>query len=101
MIAAAVSLSTDPRLFPQVRSFGRHRDRATDVELVFAGQDPRGVFRGAYDPAVPGRIRWSVTPELDLSSVSAVGISGSNGYLRVSSFAESTVSGGRVVPSQT
>ena len=73
---------------PQVRSFGRHRDRATGVDLVFAGQDPRGVFGGAYDPAIPGRIRWSVTPELDLSSVSAAGISGSNGYLRVSSFAE-------------
>jgi hypothetical protein len=40
------------------------------------------VFSGAYDPAVAGRIRWSVTPELDLSSVSAAGISG-NGYLRV------------------
>jgi hypothetical protein len=48
-----------------------------------AGRNPRGVFSGAYDPAVAGRIRWSVTPELDLSSVSAAGISGSNGYLRV------------------
>jgi hypothetical protein len=77
-----------PGFLPQVRSFGRHRDHATGVDLVFAGQDPRGVFSGAYDPAVAGRIRWSVTPELDLSSVSAAGISGSNGYLRVSSFAE-------------
>jgi hypothetical protein len=76
-----------PGFLPQVRSFGRHRDHATGVDLVFAGQDPRGVFSGAYDPAVAGRIRWSVTPELDLSSVSAAGISGSNGYLRVSSMA--------------
>jgi hypothetical protein len=29
-----------------------------------------------------------VTPELDLPTVSAAGISGSNGYLRISSFAE-------------
>ncbi len=77
-----------PGFLPQVRSFGRHRDRATGVDLVFAGQDPRGVFSGVYDPAVPGRIRWRATPELDLSTVSAAGISGSNGYLRVSSFAE-------------
>jgi hypothetical protein len=25
---------------PQVRSFGRHRDRATHVDLVFAGPHP-------------------------------------------------------------
>jgi hypothetical protein len=77
-----------PGFLPQVRSFGRHRDRTTGVDLAFAGQDPRGVFSGAYDPTVSGRIRWRATPELDLSTVSAAGISGSNGYLRVSSFAE-------------
>jgi hypothetical protein len=87
----AATLAQDrpiPGFLPQVRSFGRHRDRVTGADLVFAGQDPRGVFSGAYDPAIPGRIRWSVSPELDLSTVSAAGISGSNGYLRVSSFAE-------------
>ena len=31
-----------PGFLPQVRSFGRHRDRVTGVDLVFAGQDPRG-----------------------------------------------------------
>lgn len=60
-----------------MRSFGRHRDRAIGVDLVFAEQDPRGVFSATYDPATPGRIHWSVTPELDLSTVSAAGISGS------------------------
>jgi hypothetical protein len=73
---------------PQVRSFGRHRDRVTGIDRVFAGQDARGVFSGTYDPTIPGRIRWSAVPELDLSSVSSAGISGRNGYLRVSSFAE-------------
>jgi len=77
-----------PGFLPQIRSFGRHRDRATGVDLVFAGQDPRGIFSGTYDPAIAGRIRWRASPELDLSTVSAAGISGSNGYLRVSSFAE-------------
>jgi hypothetical protein len=55
---------------------------------VFAGQDPGGIFSGTYDPAVPGRIRWTAAPELDLSGVSSSGLSGRNGHLRVSSFAE-------------
>ena len=32
-------------------SFGRHRDRVTGIGRVFAGQDPRGIFSGTYDPA--------------------------------------------------
>ena len=77
-----------PGFLPQVRSLDRHRDRVTGIDRVFAGQDPRGIFSGAYDPAVPGRIRWSTASELDLSGVSAAGLSGRNGHLRVSSFAE-------------
>ena len=87
----AATLAQDqpiPGFLPQVRSFGRHRDRVTGVDLAFAGQDPRGVFSGVYDPAVSSRIRWRPTPELDLASVPTAGISGKNGYLRVSSFAE-------------
>jgi hypothetical protein len=87
---AAIIAQDRPTLnfLPQVRSFGRHRDRTTGVDRVFAGQDPRGIFSGTYDPAVPGRIRWGTAPELKLSDVSAAGLSGRNGYLRVSSFAE-------------
>ena len=48
----------------------------------------RGIFSGTYDPAVPGRIRWGAAPELDLSGASAAGLSGRDGHLRVSSFAE-------------
>jgi hypothetical protein len=77
-----------PGFLPQVRSLGQHRDRVTGVDRVFAGQDPRGIFSGTYDPRVAGRIRWGAAPELDLSGVSSAGISGLNGYLRVSSFAE-------------
>jgi hypothetical protein len=87
----AATLAQDrpiPNFLPQVRSFGRHRDRVTGIDRVFAGQDPRGVFSGTYHPTIPGRLRWSTAPELDLSSVSSAGISGRNGYLRVSSFAE-------------
>jgi poly(A) polymerase len=78
----------DPNFLPQIRSFGSHRDRVTGVDLVFAGEDPRGIFSGTYDPSVTGWIRWSAAPELDLSLVPAEGISGRNGYLRVPSFAE-------------
>jgi hypothetical protein len=42
----------------------------------------RGIFSGSYDPAVAGRLRWGASPELELSGVSAAGISGRNGYLR-------------------
>ena len=72
---------------PQIRSFGSHRDRATGVDLVFAGDTPRGIFSGGYDASAPGHIGWSAAPELDASTVSS-GFSGLAGRLRVSSFAE-------------
>ena len=77
-----------PGFLPQVRSLGRHRDRVTGIDHIFAGQDPSGIFSGTYDPAVPSHIRWTAAPELDLSGVSAAGLSGRNAQLRVSSFAE-------------
>jgi hypothetical protein len=76
-----------PDFLPQIRGFGSHRDRATGVDLVFAGHAPRGIFSGAYDAAVPGHIRWSTAPELDAATVSS-DFSGLSGRLRVSSFAE-------------
>ncbi len=88
---AAATIAQDrptPNFLPQVRSFGRHRDAATGIDRVFAGQDPRGIFSGTYDPAVTSRIRWGTAPELALSGVSEAGIFGRNGHLRVTSFAE-------------
>lgn len=85
----AITLSEDrpaPDFLPQIRSFGSHRDRVTGVDLVFAGHT-RGIFRGSYEPAAPGRIHWVPTPELDGSTVST-SFSGLAGRLRVSSFAE-------------
>jgi hypothetical protein len=87
---AATELAQDRparEFLPQIRSFGIHRDRATGVDLVFAGHTPRGIFSGGYDAAAPGRIRWGAAPELDASTVSAA-FSGLGGRLRVSSFAE-------------
>jgi hypothetical protein len=77
-----------PGFLPQVRSLAGHRDRVTGIDHVFAGQDPRGIFSGTFEPAVPSRIRWNAAPELDLTDVSAAGSSGRNAQLRVSSFAE-------------
>jgi hypothetical protein len=87
---SAVTLAQDrptPDFLPQIRSFATHRDRTTGADLVFAGEMPRGIFSGSYDPTALGRIRWSLVPELDASGVS-VAFSGLAGRLRVSSFAE-------------
>jgi len=87
----ATTLAQDrpaPDFLPQIRSFAVHRDRQTGINLVFAGQDPRGIFSGGYDANVPGRIRWTATPELDISRISTSAFSGLAGRLRVSSFAE-------------
>jgi hypothetical protein len=86
----AVTLAQDqpaPDFLPQIRSFGTHRDRIIGVDQVFAGETPRGIFAGHYDPAAPGRISWAAAPELDASTVSTA-FSGLAGRLRVSSFAE-------------
>jgi hypothetical protein len=87
---SSVTLTHDPPardFLPQIRSFGTHRDTVTGTDLAFAGEMPRGIFAGSFDPAAPGRIRWSATPELDASEVSA-GFPGLAGRLRVSNFAE-------------
>ena len=76
-----------PDFLPQIRSFGSHRDRVTGVDTVFAGEMPRGIFAGTYDPTAPGQIRWATDPELRAAAISAT-FSGLEGRLRVSSFAE-------------
>ena len=86
----AVTVAEDrpgPDFLPQIRSFGTHRDRVTGVDLVFAGEMPRGIFCGAYDASAATRIRWSAAPELAASAAST-DFSGLGVRLRVSSFAE-------------
>jgi hypothetical protein len=73
---------------PQVRSFGTHRDRITGADLVFAGQNPRGIHRGGYDATAAGRIRWSEQPELDISQIPTAAFPGLAGRLRVNAFVE-------------
>ncbi len=88
---AAMTLAQDPTardFLPQVRSFGMHRDKITGIDHVFAGQDPRGIFQGSYDAAVPGRIRWDATPELGIARIDTSKFPGLGGRVRISSFAE-------------
>ena len=88
---SAVTLSQDPPapdFLPQLRSFGTHRDRQTGADLIFAGADPRGIYRGAFDATAPGRVRWTRVPEFDISAISTAAFPGLAGRLRVSGFAE-------------
>ena len=45
----------------QVRSFGSHKDTVTGVDMVFAGENPRGVYSGTLNR--DGTIAWSGNPE--------------------------------------
>jgi hypothetical protein len=80
--------SYNAHLLAQIRSFGQHRDAVIGIDLVFAGQNPRGIFAGSYDASIPGRVRWRSTPELSLADVPTSGLSGANAGVRESSFAE-------------
>jgi hypothetical protein len=71
----------------QVRALGFHADRQTGADHVFVGNNPYGIYRGSYDPAVPGRIGWTSKPELDLSTLAAPPSAGLT-LPRVASFAE-------------
>jgi hypothetical protein len=70
-----------------IRSFGSYIDKVTGVHSIFAGANQGGVYRGAYDPAAPGGIRWEGRSERVLA-----GSSGQNqkvyDYSRVLCFAE-------------
>ena len=66
----------------QTRAIGFHHDEVTGVDYVFAGTDVVGTIRGAYDPSVPGRIRWEQSSEFDTPPGERVmGFSDCNGVL--------------------
>jgi len=47
-----------------VRIIFDHVDKVTGVHAVFAGVTKSALYRGVYDPDVPGKILWDKTPEL-------------------------------------
>ena len=66
----------------QTRAIGFHHDEVMGIDYVFAGTTAMGTVRGAYDPAVPGRIRWEESSEFDTPSGERVmGFTDCNGVL--------------------
>ena len=64
-----IVLDADPRrtggaVAPGVRSLVVHRDPETGVDAVYAGTSAGRLFRGVYDAAAPGRLRFDTAPEL-------------------------------------
>jgi len=47
-----------------VRALQMHTDRLTRRQYLFAGCGDGKVYRGAYDPLVPGQLRWEQDPGL-------------------------------------
>ncbi|MEM9018101.1 MAG: EF-hand domain-containing protein, partial [Verrucomicrobiota bacterium] len=50
-----------PRAY--VRAFGAHEDVEMGIDHIFAGTGGGEVYRGAYDPDAPGKLRWDRSPE--------------------------------------
>lgn len=53
-----------PRLVGYARVIFDYVDKVTRIHHVFAAVASSALYRGSYDPSVPGRIRWEKTPEL-------------------------------------
>lgn len=51
------------RVGDYIVAFGGHRDRTTGVSHVFGGSHNGSIYKGAYDPGAPGKIRWEKQPE--------------------------------------
>ena len=60
---AKSDIALEPRA-AGARSFAAHRDKVTGIHHIFAGVACGQIYRGVYDPAAAGRIRWSAEPEL-------------------------------------
>ncbi len=60
---AKSDIAVEPRS-AGARSFASHRDRVTGIHHIFAGVSAGRIYRGVYDPAAPGRLRWHAEPEL-------------------------------------
>jgi hypothetical protein len=78
----------------QVRSFGSHVDRVTGISYVFTGEDPRGIFRGTYDP-VSGNVDWNLTAEFNVSTINPAPWAETGLTIRVMGFAECTNASGQ------
>jgi acetyl esterase/lipase len=49
----------------ELRVIFDHVDRVTGIHSVYAGTTAGNLFRGVYDPAQPGLVRWESQPDID------------------------------------
>jgi hypothetical protein len=80
----------------ELRHLFVHRDKVTGIDHVFAVVSGGAVFRGGYDPAAPGRIRWHTEPELDgrLARIMSWGQANGDAYLAVDITPDAPKNGG-------
>jgi hypothetical protein len=67
-----------------VRAAAIYRDRVTGREQLLISVGIVGIFAGHYDPTVPGRIRWSATPEFRAAETRILAMTEANYSLFVS-----------------
>jgi len=78
------TLPASEALRRSTRAFAVHRDRVTHVDRVFVAAGAPGIFSGAYDPALPGKIRWDQQPELGPLAIRPMYFAAADGHLYAS-----------------
>ncbi len=68
-----------------IRDIEIYTDQQTNLEYVFASVGTQGIYKGTYNPGVPGKIDWIATPEFSSLSIRPLGISTANDTLYFSS----------------
>jgi hypothetical protein len=68
----------------EIRLIFDHVDRVTGVHYVFAGTTAGSLFRGVYDSAQPGLVRWEPKPDIDDCYGRFLGAAEANGVIYTS-----------------
>jgi hypothetical protein len=68
-----------------IRDIEVYTDQITGIERIYISVGTKGIFNGKYNPAIPGKIDWSPTPEIGPLSIRPLGISISNNTFYFSS----------------
>lgn len=68
-----------------IRDIEMHVDQQTGFEFVFTTVGTQGIYKGKYNPALPGKIEWISTAEFGPLSIRSLGIEVANGALHFSS----------------
>ena len=68
-----------------VRDIQIYSDQQTSLEYIFATVGTQGIFKGKYNPSIPGKIDWISVPEYGPLDIRPLGISVANDTLYFSS----------------